>query len=464
MSQKVIAIFDIGKTNKKILLFDEQLKVAYQKEEKFKTTVDEDGVECDDIDLIEEWIRSSLQRLIEEGVYEVVGVNFSTYGASLAFLDKEGRRLTPIYNYLKEVSPAIQDKLFESYGGQAEFCRKTASPALGVLLNSGIQILWLKQQRPEVFKKVASLPNSRQAILHFPQYLSYLLTGEIVSEPTSIGCHTFLWDFDEQKYHQWLTDEGVSLPESRPNPVKFEVTIAGKQLMAGIGIHDSSAALAPYIKGSTASFLLVSTGTWCINMNPFNHSPLTVEQLKRDCLSYLSIDQQPVKSSRLFMGHIHDVNVARLTAYFKVPEDSYKKVEIKEALIQQYLNEEPREKLFFESEMPAGYVDESVDLSQFTNFEEAYHRLMFDLTLLNAESIDLISSNSDGVKQFYISGGFARNEIFVRLLASLYPDKELFTSEVDNASALGAALVIWDVMDLGELPFIDLGLKKWEEF
>ncbi len=26
-------------------------------------------------------------------------------------------------------------------------------------------------------------------------------------------------------------------------------------------------------------------------MNPFNHTPLTAEQLKRDCLSFMSIDQ-----------------------------------------------------------------------------------------------------------------------------------------------------------------------------
>ncbi len=454
---KVIAIFDIGKTNKKILLFDEQLKVVYQKEEKFETTVDEDGEECDDIVLIEGWVQSSLSQLISQGEYDVVGVNFSTYGASLAFLDARGQRLTPIYNYLKEVPASIQTSLFEKYGGEAEFCRQTASPALGVLLNSGIQILWLKQARPEVFKKVAS-------ILHFPQYLSYLLTDQIVSESTSIGCHTFMWDFDQQKYHQWLNDEGVSLPKSLPNSHQIPITIGGKDLVAGIGIHDSSASLAPYVKGSKENFLLVSTGTWCINMNPYNHTPLTAEQLRRDCLSFLSIDQQPVKSSRLFMGHIHDVNTRRLTSYFKVAENSFKEVKTNEGLMRAFLSNGSQEKLFFNGQMPADFIDESVDLSQFANFSEAYHRLMFDLTRLNAESIDLISTPDDGVKQLYVSGGFARNEIFVRTLASLYPQKEVFTSEVDNSSALGAALVIWDAMGQTGAPQIDLGLKKWGSF
>ncbi len=47
--KKVIAIFDIGKTNKKILLFDEKLQVVYQKEHKFPETTDDDRFECDDI-------------------------------------------------------------------------------------------------------------------------------------------------------------------------------------------------------------------------------------------------------------------------------------------------------------------------------------------------------------------------------------------------------------------------------
>ncbi len=43
MENKVIAVFDIGKTNKKILLFDKDFKVVYQFEEKITNKNDEDG-------------------------------------------------------------------------------------------------------------------------------------------------------------------------------------------------------------------------------------------------------------------------------------------------------------------------------------------------------------------------------------------------------------------------------------
>lgn len=455
--KKVIAVFDIGKTNKKILLFDEHLQLAYQKEEKFKTTVDEDGDECDDLPLMESWMKSTLTDLIQGDEYDVKAVNFSTYGASLAFLNNAGERLTPIYNYLKEIPSSVQEGLFSKYGGEAEFCRKTASPALGLMLNSGIQILWMKQMQADVFAQA-------QSILHFPQYLSYVLTGEVVSESTSIGCHTFLWDYDNNSYSQWLKDEGIELPKPLPNTTTIDSDVAGQSLPVGIGIHDSSGSLVPYIRGSKEKFLLISTGTWCINMNPFNHTPLTADQLKSDCLSFMSIEQNPVKSSRLFMGHIHDVNAKRLSDYYKVAEDEFKRVKTDEAYMLNLLKDVEANRKFFVGDMPADYVDVSVDLSQFKNYDEAYHQFMFDLTLLNAKSINLVSIPEDGVKNFFVSGGFARNEMFVRLLANLYPDKNIYTSEVDNSSAMGAALVVWDKISESATPEIDLGLNAWKGF
>ncbi|MDX9882659.1 MAG: FGGY family carbohydrate kinase [Prolixibacteraceae bacterium] len=454
MKKKVIAVFDIGKTNKKILLFDQDLNVVFQKEQKMPTIQDEDGFECDDIGLIREWLVKTVEELSASEQYELVAVNFSTYGASLAYLDGKGNILAPVYNYLKPMDAPIPEKLYQKYGGQNEFCRKTAGPALA-MLNSGLQILWLKKEKPEIYSEV-------KQILHFPQYLSSVFTGKFVSEYTSIGCHTTMWDFDNQKYHPWLAAENIALPEPISNSTVFETEIAGRKLFSGIGIHDSSASLVPYFMGTDEKFLLVSTGTWCINMNPFNDEPLTAEQLSRDCLCYLSVQQKPVKASRLFMGHIHDVNTERLSAYFKVDNSAYKKVRPNEKLIANYLAG-GKTKIFFKNGMPVDYVDTTVDLSAFSSFDEAYSRLVYDLILLCAEAIRLVIPENDDVKQLFVSGGFARNEIFVRLLASFFPEKKVFTSEMDNSSALGAALIVWDAM--GEKkPEIDLGLKEWTRF
>lgn len=439
--KEVIAVFDIGKTNKKVLLFDQSLKLVFQHEQKFKCCADEDGFECDDIDRITDWFKTELTTIIEAGEYDVKAVNFSTYGASLMFLDDAGQRLTPVYNYLKEVPAQISENLFEAYGGKDEFCRRTASPALGLLLNSGIQILWLKQEKPEVYAKVAS-------ILHFPQYLAYTLNGQLVSEPTSIGCHTFMWDYDNMAYHPWIGDHKIELPQPVTNDVVYESELAGKQLLVGTGIHDSSSSLVPYLKGSDEPFILVSTGTWCISMNPFNSEPLTASQLEQDCLCFMSPDKQQVKSSRLFMGHFHEVWAEKLAKQFGTECAHYKHMKTDKQLFEVMMARYEKQPVFF----PAGKESfeeglNSVDLSIFATYEEAYTQLMIELTELCIDSVKLIIPQQDSTRKLYISGGFARNPIFIHLLSEYFTDKEIITSEIDNASALGAALVLADVLD-----------------
>jgi sugar (pentulose or hexulose) kinase len=296
-------------------------------------------------------------------------------------------------------------------------------------------MLWLQKEKPEVFKKVRS-------ILHFPQYLTYKLTGEIISEPTSIGCHTFMWDFDQMNYHRWISDKGFTLPVPITNDIVFPAEIHGQQIKVGTGIHDSSASLAPYLKGSPAGFILVSTGTWCINMNPFNKEPLTAAQLEKDCLCYLTPDKAQVKSSRLFMGHFHEVWTEKLSGFFKVDAGSYKAVKRDDAVISN-VHRKFADPVYF----PAGkdsFEDglQKVDLAVFESYSEAYTKLVIDLTALCAEAIGLVIPENDETELLYISGGFARNSIFIELLKRHFPGKKVLISEIDNSSALGAALVI----------------------
>lgn len=432
--KEVTVIFDIGKTNKKILLFDNKFNIIRNTEVRFNTVLDDDGFECDDIERIEQWIITSLREIVSDSQYQVQAVNFATYGASLIYLDKKGKRLTPLYNYLKPIPEGFFDEFYARYGGVEEFSRITASPAMG-MLNSGLQILWLKMNKPDVFRKV-------EHILHFPNYLSYILTKKCLSEYTSIGCHTAMWDFDNMQYHSWLTDEEIKLEQPVPNDFLQDITIYNKQLKVGTGIHDSSSSLVPYVYGSNENFILISTGTWCITMNPFNDEPLTNEQLKRECTSYLSIDRKPVKSSQLFMGKIHDLNLKRINDHFGTPEDRYKKVFLDMKLLRNRLQSGNGTRRFFIHLEEGEYLDNSVDLAGFHSFDEAYHHLIFDLTELCIEAIDLVIGNSEEIQNYFVTGGFARNEIFMRYLATRCSDKSIFLSEIDNATALGAALTI----------------------
>ena len=451
MSKEVVLIFDIGKTNKKILLFDRSLNIIHEEETIFEEITDDDGFPADDIDRLEAWIKDACKTFINDESYLVRGINFTTYGATLMYLDDHGKRLTPVYNYLKPMPKGIVEPLYKAQGGEEEFCRNTASPALG-MLNSGFQALWLKEKKPEIFSRV-------KTILHLPQYLSNMLTGRCSSEHTSIGCHTALWDFDRMNYHPWTRQLGNTLPDPEPVETIHPSTLFVNEVPVGIGIHDSSSSLVPYFMNSDEEFILVSTGTWCISMNPFNPEPLTADQLKKDCLAYMSIQQKPVKSARLFLGHIHDVNVKRLNKLFGVDESAYKQVDLKEDTFRSLNRKSNGNGMFFQNGVPIDYLDKSVEKTSFRSFDEAYHQLIMDLVDLTKESIDLIVKKNDNTKNMYISGGFSKNPLFLKLMASSFPDKKVYTSEVANATSLGAALVLWKAIDQDFSPSIDLGLK-----
>jgi hypothetical protein len=194
-------------------------------------------------------------------------------------------------------------------------------------------------------------------------------------------------------------------------------------------------------------------------MNPFNHSPLTPDQLKQDCLAYLSVQQKPVKSSRLFLGHIHDVNVKRLARAFGLEEGAYRQVVPDYDLLDSLKKRNRGKRIFFSQGVPAGYTDESVRPEDFRNFGEAYHQLMADLVDLAAGSINLITGDDDRTRNLYITGGFSKNPLFLKGIARRYPGKKVYTSDIPNATSLGAALVLWKALDPGRIGEVDLGLK-----
>src|SRR5882757_7411037 len=95
----VIAIFDVGKTNKKLFLFDEQYNIVWERSCICEQTVDEDGEPCEDIAQLTRFIHESLANIPPE--LKPCAVNFSAYGASLVYIGKDGRPVAPLYSYLK---------------------------------------------------------------------------------------------------------------------------------------------------------------------------------------------------------------------------------------------------------------------------------------------------------------------------------------------------------------------------
>ena len=428
---RVIAIFDVGKTNKKLFLFDEHYRIVYEKTARFLETRDEDGELCENLDSIRLSVFESLNEVLRNEEYELIAINFSTYGASLVYLDENGQPLTPLYNYLKDYPAELEQQFYAKYGGKTQMALETSSPASGSL-NAGLQLYRIKYQQPELFQKI-------RYALHLPQYVSYLISGKIYSDMTSIGCHTHLWDFKKQQYHDWVVREELDklLPPIMRSDEVIETTFMGKRYIVGAGLHDSSAALIPYQVSFSEPFILLSTGTWCISMNPFNASPLTAEELENDSLAYIGYHGKPVKASRLFAGNEHEQHVKRIAAVFDVDVLVFRNMAYEPEIIAR-LTSQNRSSI---SAVGKSSAFESRDLKTFRNATEAYHQLMLDLVDLQFRSTSLII-NGTPIKKIFVDGGFSKNAIYMNLLALAFPDIEVYAAAMAQATALGTAIAI----------------------
>ncbi len=501
----VIAILDIGKTNKKLFLFDEQYRIVWEQSSVFDSTVDEDGDVCEHLPQLTDWAYRSLATVAAEKEFSIRALNFSAYGASFVYVGEDGTPVAPLYNYLKTYPESLKKKFYDAYGGEMTFSMLTASPVLGSL-NSGMQLYRIKEEQPALFARI------RHA-LHLPQYLCFLFTGVACSDLTSIGCHTNLWNFSQQHYHEWVYREGVidklapivSASKVYPlRPVSNDDLPAfpGPTLLpsipkAGIGLHDSSAAMIPYLESFREPFVLISTGTWCITMNPFNEAPLTVAELQKDCLCYMTYQGRPVKASRLFAGYEHEQQVQRLSEYFHKQLGYVSKVEYNPDTVELLRawdelrplpgtgNGNPdRGGASDAASSHAGRAASAEaggsraarttamatlgasafgqrDLSAFEDFDQAYHRLIMDLMEQQVASTKLVL-HSPEVKRIFVDGGFGKNQIYMHLLAEAFPDIEVFAASIPQATAMGAALAIHSHWNTRILPGDIIELKYYK--
>jgi sugar (pentulose or hexulose) kinase len=398
-AQTVILIFDIGRANKKLLLFDELYRMVYEEKVQLPETIDEDGFPCEDIWVLTSWIKTSIARMLLKTEFEVVAVNFSAYGASLVYVDENLVPILPLYNFLKPYPAILSDQFYNTYGGPSEFSKQTASPVLGSY-NSGMQLYRIKYEKPEAFAKI-------KYAMHLPQYLSSVVSGNVYSEVTSLGCHTNLWDFSKMNYHDWVETEQLKshFPPILPGDSCITSYVEGKTLLVGIGLHDGSAALIPYFFQVSDPFILLSTGPWCICLNPFADSSVTASELERDCLCYLTWQGAPVKASRLFAGN-------RLTEAIE-----------------------------------RGVAD---------------HQLIIDLVTRQLMSTNLVQRGTD-VKHIFIEGGFSRNSVYMDLMAAVLPNAEIYSSSATHASALGAALALHKHWNKRTVPSDMIELKYYAD-
>lgn len=262
MKMPVVAVLDIGKTNVKLGAIRSGSHGGEVLAERRMTNQVMQGVPYPHVDEagIWAWLKRSLAELAID--YYVESIAITTHGATAACLAGDKLAL-PILDY--------ESTVCQSVAREYQACRppfaETGSPHMAVGLNLGTQLFWLSQAYANTFSGVTD-------ILTYPQYWGWRLSGVKVSEATSLGCHTDLWnphsgDFstlvDTMNWRSLFPDvaaTGETIGSIRPELAQ-ELGLP-EDCQIGNGIHDSNASLVPHLLTRSAPFTVVSSGTWTV--------------------------------------------------------------------------------------------------------------------------------------------------------------------------------------------------------
>jgi L-fuculokinase len=290
---EAVAVFDVGKSNVRLSAVNDS-GVALAALERQNSVDSSPPYPHFDADELYAWLIDGLATLARE--FEVGSVVPVTHGACAALVDDDGLVL-PIVDYeFRGVSEFDSD-----YDAISRDFARTASPKLPAGLNLGRQLFWQQRRFPREF--------TRATILPYPQYWAARLCGVRAWEPTSLGCHTDLWeprrgDFSTfAKSIGWDARFGRRVSAWTPlGPALQEVAAAtglSDECKILAGIHDSNASYLAHRATREQPFCVVSTGTWIVAMA--HGSPLDLLREELDMLANVDAFGNPVPTAR-FMG------------------------------------------------------------------------------------------------------------------------------------------------------------------
>lgn len=306
------AVIDIGKTNAKVVLID----MATRQQLAARSTpnaVRRDGpYPHADVEMLWGFIVESLRTLQAE--FGVDGISITTHGATGALMTDDGLAM-PVLDY-EHPGP---EETSAAYGAVRPDFAESLSPRLPNGLNLGAQIYWQSQVHAAEFARVT-------AILAYPQYWAWRLTGVMASEVTSLGCHTDLWAPAQGSFSGMVAALGWAekFPAVRPAasvlgtilPAVADVTGLAATTPVTCGIHDSNASLLPHLGAHDAPFTILSTGTWAIAMTVGGDTGQL--DAKRDSLANVDAFGRAVPTARFMGGREFDQLVPKIVT----PDDA----------------------------------------------------------------------------------------------------------------------------------------------
>jgi sugar (pentulose or hexulose) kinase len=435
-----IAVVDVGATNSKIVLFDSSGKVLAERKTSSRHGAGPLYPHLDPKPLIA-FLAKHLPEL--DGIMPIDAIVPSAHGAAIACLDAEGHLALPVMDYMAE--PPLE--IIEAYRKSEPPFAEVFCPLLPKALTHGMQLFWQETSFPEQFAKVTT-------ILPWIQYVGYLLSGKPVIEIASMSCQSQLMDVRDNTFSSLARLRGWDKLFA-PWAKAWEVTGPLKPEFRGdrfrghgqvlAGIHDSSGNYLRYLAGGRKHFTLLSTGTWIIGFD--TDTGITELDPERDTVTNTDIFGKPVACCRFMGGREFEVlsrgasaEAASFTALGSlVAQETF-------ALPSFTDSGGPMpgtgNKGHVKGPAPAGEEERST-------LAALYCALMVD------RSLAAVKSKGDII----VDGPFAKNPVFLSVLASLRMPQTILASQLRDGTTAGA-MVLALMTATSEIPRLDLELDE----
>ena len=175
-----VLVVDVGKTNAKLVVVDTGALAEVEVMTRPNPVLPGPPYPHADVEGLWSFMLGGIAELHRR--HRVDAVVVTTHGATGALVDADGGLALPVLDY-EHPGP---DELAAAYDAARPGFAETGSPRLPAGLNLGAQIFWQFARFPEAARTAA--------ILTYAQYWTRRLCGVAAVEPTSLGCHTDLWN------------------------------------------------------------------------------------------------------------------------------------------------------------------------------------------------------------------------------------------------------------------------------
>jgi len=450
---RCVAVFDVGKTNIKLVVFDRAGGVLAERSAPNAPLAPDARRPYLKLDTERAWafLIGALKELGAQFSFEAISI--AAHGAAGVLVKDDGEAL-PAMDY----EFAGCDEIAAEYDNFRPPFEETLSPNLPRGLNLGRQVYYLQRRYPTEFA-------AARAFLGYPQYWSWRLSGVAATEFTAMGAHTDLcrpYDGGPSSMVDKLGWRRLFAPMRKAwdtlgtlKPGVAAATGLAPDVRVICGAHDSNASLVPHLMSRREPFTVISTGTWVIIMAIGGRAELDP---KADMLANVDVRGEPVPTARFMGGREYAVLAGDAPA--GADDAAVAAIVASGVLALPAFSDQggpfAARKGIIRGEAPA------------TPKARAALATLYS-ALMTAHMLRRLEAPGDLI----VEGGFARSPAFAAVLARLMGHRRVVIAPTSAGAAAGAAMLAhWDEphppprlepAPLWDLPGLETYREQWED-